>query len=181
MPKITFTKINSTKYEIGVKNAIGPYTLVFTEAFNNKWRLADLDPQSNSKSFRGDLSRLFAGFGNMIGSVFEIKETKSDGVISYFDGDVRESYSKNIFLDSNTFNAWAKNEIAFDRHFRVNGYSNAWYIKPDDIGGKTEYSLILEMGTQKLFYRSLIVSIFIVILCITFLIVRMVKRISSEK
>lgn len=34
MPKISFTKINPTKYIISVKNASNPYTLVFLDAFH---------------------------------------------------------------------------------------------------------------------------------------------------
>lgn len=179
-PKITFTKINPTKYEINIKNAIAPYTLVFTQAFNDKWRLVDLDPKTNTATVRGYLSRFFAGIGNVIGSVLRIGETKGDGTISYFGGDVKENYSKNIFLDGNTFNAWGKNDIS-SAHIGVNGYSNAWYIKPEDVGGKTEYSLVLEMETQKLFYRSLVLSILTVILCTFLLIIQLLKRFSNEK
>lgn len=181
LPKVTFTKINPTKYEIDIKDATGPYTLVFTEAFNDKWRLVDLDPKTNTASIRGYLSRLFASIGNMIGSVLRIEEVRGNGTISYFGGDVKENYSKNIFLDGSTFNAWGKNEIAPDRHFGVNGYSNAWYLKPGDVGGKTEYSLILELGTQKLFYRSLFVSILVVFLCLIFLITNLLKRSPNEE
>lgn len=181
LPKIIFTRINPTKYRIDVKNAVNPYALVFTEAFNGGWRLVDLDPKTNIESTRGYLSRLFAGIGNMIGSVLKIEKTKGNGAISYFSGDVKENYSKNIFLDGSTFNAWGKNDIAPDRHFGVNGYSNAWYIKPEDVGGKTKYTLVLEMATQKLFYRSLVLSILVVILCTTFLTVRLLKRIPNEK
>lgn len=179
--KITFTRINSTKYQIDVKNATSPYTLLFTEAFHSEWRLVDLDPRTNTSSVRGYLSRFFAAIGNTIGSVLRIGETKGDGTISYFGGDVKENYSKNIFLDNRTFNAWGKNEVAHGGHFGVNGYSNAWYIKPEDVGGKIEYSLILEMGTQKLFYRSLVLSILVAILCMIFLIVRLLKHIPNEK
>ena len=176
IPKITFTKINPTKYEIDVNNATSPYTLVFTEAFNDKWKLVDLDSKTNTASIRGYLSRLSASIANMIGNVFRIEEEKASGTISYFGGDVKENYSKNIFLDGNTFNAWGKNEIAPYRHFAVNGYSNAWYIKPEDFGGKTEYTLILEMVTQKLFYRSLVISIFAVIICMVLLIRSLIKK-----
>lgn len=181
IPKVTFTKINPTKYEINIKNAIAPYTLVFTEAFNDKWRLVDLDPKTNTASIRSYLSRLFASMGNMIGSVLRIAETRENGTVSYFGGDVRENYSNNIFLDGRTFNTWGKNEVAPHSHFAVNGYSNAWYIKPEDLGGKTEYSLVLELGTQKLFYRSFVLSILAVILCAFLLTTKLLKHRSNEK
>lgn len=175
IPKVTFTKINPTKYEINVTNAIAPYTLVFTEAFNNNWRLVDLDSKSTTTSMRGYLSRFFGDIGGIIGSVLRIEETKGNGKISYFGGDVKENYSKNVFLDKETFDTWGKNEMA-SPHFGVNGYSNAWYVRPEDVGGKKEYTLVLEMSTQKSFYRSLVVSILVVILCIILLLVRLLTH-----
>lgn len=176
-PKITFVKINPTKYQIDVKNATSPYTVVFTEAFNGKWRLVDLDSKTNTISVRGYLSRFFAGVGNAIGSIIKVGEARENGEISYFGGDVRENFSRNIFLDENTFNAWGKDDVAPNGRFSANGYSNAWYIKPEDVDRKTEYSLILEIGTQKLFYRSLLVSILTASLCVIFLMIRLLRRI----
>jgi len=181
LPKITFTRINPTKYQIDVKNATAPYTLVFMEAFNYKWRLVDLDPKTNTMSVRGYSSRAFAAMGNSIGRVLTIGEAKGNGTISYFGGDVKENHGKNIFLDGSTFSAWGKDEIVPGKHFAANGYSNAWYIEPDNVGGKTEYTLVLEMGTQKLFYRSLTISLMVVGICILFLLRGLVKRISHER
>lgn len=181
LPKIAFTKINPTKYQIDVKNATVPYTLVFTEAFNSKWRLVDLDPKTDTMSFRGYLSRFFADIGNLIGRIVKIEEERRYGRISYFGGDVRENYSRNIFLDENTFNEWGKNEVAPYRHIAVNGYSNAWYIKPEDFQGKTKYTLILEITTQKLFYRSMLASILVAILCAIILTARLLRSSSNEK
>lgn len=179
-PKIVFTKINPTKYEISIKNAIAPYTLVFTQAYNDKWRLVDLDSKTNTASVRGYLSRFFASIANMIGSVLKIGETRRNGIISYFGGDVKENYSENIFLNENTFDTWGKNNIAAI-HFAANGYSNGWYIRPEDVGGKANYSLVLELNTQKLFYRSLVLSILVAILCLVVLIVALLKRFRNER
>ncbi|MBL7206056.1 MAG: hypothetical protein ISS36_00485 [Candidatus Aenigmarchaeota archaeon] len=40
-PKIFTEKINPTKYRVVVKNATGPYFLVFSETYDNKWGLYD--------------------------------------------------------------------------------------------------------------------------------------------
>jgi hypothetical protein len=37
-PQITFVKINPTKYRVKVEGAKEPYTLVFSESFNQKWK-----------------------------------------------------------------------------------------------------------------------------------------------
>jgi hypothetical protein len=39
LPNIQFEKINPTRYIIHVTNAINPYTLVFSEAFGNNWKI----------------------------------------------------------------------------------------------------------------------------------------------
>ncbi len=39
LPKITFTKINPTKYKITVKDANDPYFLVLNQEFNSRWKL----------------------------------------------------------------------------------------------------------------------------------------------
>lgn len=58
--------------------------------------------------------------------------------------------------------------MAEDTHFRANGYANAWYINPSDIGGKTEYTFVIEMSTQKIFYGSLAVSLATALVCLFF-------------
>lgn len=45
-----------------------------------------------------------------------------------------------------------------ERHFKMNGYANGWYIIPEDTQGKTEYIIILEMIQQRIFYVSLVIS-----------------------
>ncbi|RJQ38248.1 hypothetical protein C4559_02125 [Candidatus Microgenomates bacterium] len=132
VPQISFTRINPTKYKILVKNAITPYTLVFSELFNNNWKLY-ISPSAS-------------------------EEEKTQ--ISYFKGDVKEGSHKKIFFNENTFETWGKKPIDEINHFQVNGYANGWYIKPEDVGGKREYEFILEMSTQKIFYIGLAISIF---------------------
>lgn len=152
LPDITFTRINPTRYEISIKNASAPYTLVLTEAFNSKWRLTD--PTIETNNIVGFFSRFIAGIGKT---------------------------TIGIFVNKKTFDTWGKEEIAGYKHFPVNGYSNAWHIEPGDIEGKTGYTLNLEMTTQKLFYRSMFLSILVVILCVIILIARLLKRTPNEK
>ncbi|MDP2874111.1 MAG: alpha-(1-_3)-arabinofuranosyltransferase family protein, partial [bacterium] len=39
--------------------------------------------------------------------------------------------------------------VANDRHLTINGYANAWYILPEDVGQQQNYTLIAEFGWQK--------------------------------
>jgi len=174
-PKITFTKINPTKYIIKVSNVQNPYTLIFLEAFNHNWNLVNKD--RNSSSFKSKITRLFALIDEKITSIF-IKNKPRDNKVtaSYFNGEVKEGENANIFLEPNTFETWGKDSIASRNHFPVYGYANAWIINPKDMSGKTDYTLILEMGTQKHFYFLLCVSIFTFLSLVIYLLIKIFRK-----
>lgn len=44
-------------------------------------------------------------------------------------------------------------------HLAVNEYANAWYIEPSKLSNKENYSVILEMTTQRYFYIGLLISL----------------------
>ena len=139
IPKIEFQKINPTKYKIKVHDAKGPYMLVFSEAFYNKWKIF-ISPTPSLKE--------------------EIP------VRTYFDGDIRENASKNVFFDNKIFETIGMKSIPDGRHMLVNGYANAWYIMPEDVDNKSDYEFIIEMVGQRVFYISLGISLFVFIFCL---------------
>lgn len=141
VPKITFEKINPTKYKVKVTDARSPYTLVFLDAFDKGWKA-----YVNSENI-----------------------DKNKTVASYFNGDIKQELSKNIFLDRLTFETWSKNPISENNHFMVNGYANAWNINPSSVENKTSYKLIIELQNQKIFYVSLSISLLSVFICIILL------------
>lgn len=49
--------------------------------------------------------------------------------------------------------------IASGQHYSANIYANAWYIKPDDVEGQSDYELELYMTTQSYFYIGAAVSV----------------------
>lgn len=156
IPKIVFTKINPTKYKIQVINAKDPYILVFSEAFNKNWKLF----LSNSSK--------------------NLEENKTI-VADYFNDDIKESSHENIFLDKSTFETWGKDYISDKKHFLVNVYANAWYIKPSDVGDKKEYTLILEEISQRTFYVGLFISILAFTVCLSWLIMIVFNTIKYKK
>lgn len=157
-PQLTFTKINPTRYVLNIKEAKNPYFLVFLESYNGNWKLFDIS--SNTNSFAGEISRCLGEAGRLLMGLFVTDRTQENTIAaSYFNGKVREGESKNIFIDPKTFETWGKNTV-FDReHASANRYANVWYIEPDGMGGKTDYTLILELKTQKLFYPALLLSL----------------------
>lgn len=174
-PKIIFTKINPTKYRINVAEAKNPYTLVFLEAFNVNWKLKD--PQKDTPGIVRRITRTLGATGKLLTSMF-IKDVSDNGKIteSHFDGDVKEGVHRRTFLEPSTFETWGKETIADEKHFRVNGYANAWNIDPGDLDGKTDYTLILEMRTQKQFYLLLPLSISTAILLFIFSLLRIFRK-----
>ena len=168
IPQITFTRINPTKYQLDVQNAITPYTLVLVNQFNVKWRL--VDPTQNTPTIKAFFSRFIASIGNTVMGIIKENAGSQNTQLTYFGGDVRENVNHDIFLNEKTFETWGKDEIAQYKHFPVNGFANAWYIEPSDMGNKTDYSLIIEMSSQKLLYIGLFISIFAVIFTLLLLV-----------
>lgn len=148
-PKIIFSRINPTKYRIKVQHAEGPYTLAFLESFHPSWSLY----------WRGKT----------------VEETPASPITSYFEGQVQEEGHKNSFINQFTFATWNKKPIAEERHFIINGYANAWLIKPEDVKGKENYELIVEFGPQKFVYIGLFINIITWIGCLSFFIYSKIK------
>jgi len=151
IPQITFTKINPTKYEIAVKGAADPYTLVFLDQFNAKWKLYRKDKGLASNTL----------------------------LDSYYNGDIGEGVHKDIFLDSQTFETWGKQPIAEKTHTMVNGFANGWVIAPSDTNQQREYTLILEMTSQQPLYILLLLSFVTAGSCFIYLLFLFTKRITS--
>lgn len=166
LPSLTFTRVNPTKYIVRIQNAKDPYTLVLVDQFNTNWKL--VDPTQDTDTIRSVLARIVGKIGKAGVAIFgmqAIDQTK--GVLRYFDGNVNQTVTQDVFLDTKTFDTWGKTEIAQYKHFPANGYANAWYIEPKDMRGKTEYTLVIEMTSQKMLYGGLFLSIgtfFVVVL-----------------
>jgi len=147
IPKINFVKINPSKYYVKITSAKKPYILVFSESFNNNWKL-----------------------------FLSNKEIKSKTVASYFNGEIEEMTHINKWIDLSGFETLGKNPIADKNHFMANAYANGWYIEPENLGNKTEYTLVLEMTSQRVGYISLFTSL----LAITVLIGWIIKNIRKD-
>ncbi|MFZ5845157.1 MAG: hypothetical protein ACOY0S_01675 [Patescibacteria group bacterium] len=138
-PTINVIKVNPTKYKIEVRGATAPYTLVLSEAFSKNWRLVNIGEVSHRT-----WSKITSTFGSIAQNI--LNRAINSGELP-------------LVGDTRIFETWGKNEVAEYSHFPVNGYANAWYIEPKDMGGKTDYDLTLEMASQKVFYGSIFVSI----------------------
>lgn len=72
-----------------------------------------------------------------------------------------------LSFDSDNKNLWNPNKLT-QRHVQVNGYANAWYIVPQDVNNKLDYTLTLQQSDQKLFYLSGIITILTILLLIIY-------------
>lgn len=165
-PAIVFTKINPTKYKIEVEGAKGPYGLVLLDNFNKNWSL--VDPATDEKIFMGSIFRFVGSLGRNIVGLFSNDDQKSKIVASYFDGDIKEGNHGNIFLALSTFETWGKQAIAKDKHSNTFEYANIWLINPEDMKGRSEYTLIIEMQNHKEFYIFGCISILTLIYLIAY-------------
>ena len=162
IPQITFKKINPTKYQVQVHGAKDPYTLVLFQKFNPKWKVFLPNEVNEAKTLRGIFSRVL---GKIIGyflrnnNIVIASDESEKKLTSYFNNSVIEGIHKDIFLDKNTFETFGQDPIAEKTHLSANGYANAWYIRPSDVQNKKDYTLIIEMTSQKLFYVSLLLSL----------------------
>lgn len=162
VPKITFTRVNPTKYMVSVQGAKEPYALVLSQKFHPNWKLFSPSITNNAKTLKGALSRVV---GHILKVLFQKNNivigegSQSAELVTFFDGSLSEGSHKNIFLDSSTFETFGQNPIVEKTHLPANGYANSWYVTPEDVGYKQDYDLIIEMSTQKLFYRSLLISL----------------------
>lgn len=146
--KITYQKINPTKYRVKIENVKKPFLLVFQNQYSEHWKLYSSSSLLNTNR-------------------------KID---SYYNSNIVELSSENEVVDVNPFETNGLKPQFDNMHIQVNGYANAWFITPSK--GKKEYSFIVEMTSQKIFYYSFIVS---VVFLIAFLLLGLELFIKKKK
>ncbi|MBI2620897.1 hypothetical protein HYW61_01565 [candidate division WWE3 bacterium] len=60
-------------------------------------------------------------------------------------------------------------QIAGNRHYKVNGFANSWFVTPDDTAGSENYELTLEFLPQNLLHITFVVSGTVLALCLAYL------------
>lgn len=147
LPQTIFKKVNPTKYEVTVKNITQPFTLLFLNQFNNRWKLFPTDKQQ--------------------GAIHP--------ATTYYDNQIVELNADTRVFDPNFFETFLKKPIAMQTHVMANGYENAWYIDPKILGSKKEYTFILELTTQQYFYVGAVISVITFILLVVYLVYSFIR------
>lgn len=129
--QIFYQRINPTKYKLVIKNFTKPFLLVFQNDFNPYWKLYPTNVPINIKNV-------------------------SD---SYYNRGINELVPVDQVIDRNPFETNNIKSQYDNTHIQVNGYANAWYIKPGNFSKKEDLELIVEMTGQKIFYYSFGISL----------------------
>ncbi len=146
IPFLYFKKINPTKYVVSVTKVEKPFILVFSDSFHKDWK------------------------------VFISKDNTIDNSPQmYFDNNIVEGKSENIFFNEKTFETFSLKHVSESQHFSINGYANAWYIRPEDVE-EGKGSFIIEMTGQRLFYITFLISVVSFFLLMIWGIMFFVKR-----
>ena len=155
-PDLIFQRVNPTKYKLSLKKIKGSFLLVFSENFHPSWKLYPAKPGS-----------------------LPVNET--DLVGDFYNGEIKQLADRQAFFDNNPGETWSTRPIANDRHYQVNGYANAWLVKPEDINGAEEAELILEYFPQRYFYPGVAVSLITVVISLVLVIKNLVRPLVLRK
>lgn len=139
-PYIYFQKINPTKYKLKIENAREPFYLTFSQSFNRGWR-----GYINTDTIQC----------NPIAIYKNVNATECQPKFKLFEVmDITRIFSK---------------PIPEDNHFIANGYSNAWYIDPQQLDTGENFTVTLYFKPQSYFYIGLIISGLTFIVCVGYL------------
>ena len=144
-PTITFRKINPTRYEVKIENATKPFFLVFSESYHPKWK-AYVETEDRKWKRGNGKWEIIAEYPKV-----HVKEARHE--MRFTPKDIAYLFKK---------------PLPEKNHSLVNGYANAWYIDPKEIG-KQNFNITLYFLPQSLFYLGLFISGFTLLGCIGYL------------
>lgn len=129
LPEIFFEKINPTKFEVKIESAREPFYLVFSESYDPDW-LAYINTDAMQCS----------------------------PIVTYSGVNITECQPESKFFEIRDITRIFGESIPEDNHFVVNGYANAWYIDPKELGTGKNFTITLYFKPQSYFYIGLIIS-----------------------
>lgn len=176
VPQVTFTQLNPTRYKVEVWNAHGPYALVLSQEFNQKWKVFIPDIGNPAETAKGVFIRIIGAVLKAITNLMVVTPSAADLPMATEHAGIREGVHRSIFWDRDMFKTWGEDPIAEEMHLPVNGYANVWYIRPEDVGNKEKYTLYIEMTSQKLFIGSLLLSFGALCIVVIMLVLSFIRK-----
>src|SRR5258708_3670402 len=100
----------------------------------------------------------------------DVKNVKSPYYLVFSEsfGTDWKAYIKTCTVSCNILHDWTLIPIPEERHFMVDGFANGWYIVPSDSNMKTHYAVVIEYWPQRLLYIGIIISLFTLIILLTY-------------
>ncbi|OQX52630.1 MAG: hypothetical protein B5M53_08085, partial [Candidatus Cloacimonas sp. 4484_209] len=152
-PTITFRKINPTRYEVKIENATAPFFLVFSESYHPKWKAYIKTENRNWEMGNGRQ---------------KIENEKWEIIAEYPKVHVKEARHDWYKFTPQDIKYLFEKPLPEKSHSLVNGYANAWYIDPKEIG-QQNFTITLYFWPQSLFYLGLFISGATLLGCIGYL------------
>lgn len=128
-PHVSFQKINPTQYKVKIENAHEPFYLTFSESFHSGWKVyINTDPM------------------------------ECNPIATYENVNVTECQPESKFFEIKDLTRIFSEHVPEEKHFIVNGYANAWYIDPQELGMADYFTITIYFKPQSYFYIGLIIS-----------------------
>ncbi len=181
-PMVEFKPINATKYRVYIHGFVTEFPLIFNETFNSGWKLYIKKITPGSDVIHNEKYKILAGNESDQASPNEIINFLESGLISttentnYISKNISGTIQNNNLPDGDLFESDNSREVIVtpeNLHIKANSYANAWIIKPElcsnsfckkNKNGSYDMELIVEYSQQKVFYKSIIITITLVIL-----------------
>jgi hypothetical protein len=184
LPTLEVKKISPTKYRIVAHQAAGTFPLVFSESFNDGWKVYLSGIQNSENSRSALIDKININFKNFPGneSVQATKENIIDfinqGLISDLGKkDQTDFISKNFqgtiqndnLSNRSAIETWFQTPLDEKNHIEANGFANSWIIDPAAIcsdnqkciknaNGSYDLELVVEYRPQRLFNLCILIS-----------------------
>jgi len=129
--RISFARVNPTKYVINVSHASSPFWLVFNEPFSRHWKLYKARASDAKARFFEQTTKYYPSLH------------------------VREARHRHDLMPTDLLYLFTAtlNERSGRRH------ANVWYIEPDKLGLGEDFTLVVFYWPQALFYLGLVISV----------------------
>lgn len=139
-PHILSQQLNPTKYKLKIENAKEPFYLIFSETYHSGWQ-----------------------------AYINTDTVQCTPITEYENVNVTECQYESKFFEINYLTRIFSESIPEEKHYVSNGYANAWYIDPQELGTGENFIVTLYFKPQSYFYLGFIISGLTFIGCVVYL------------
>ncbi len=164
-PTVEYKEISPTRFRVRVHKATSDFPLVFSESYNDSWRLY---PENYKKSIDKTSDQQVAGNSTDQATTAELSDFINQGLISNLGSNFVSKNFKGTIQNDNlpngsVFETWFRKPLSAGyAHIPANGYANSWLINPGKFcqqyscvknsDGSYDFELVMEFWPQRLYY-----------------------------